>query len=191
MKKLTVTFVVILMLLVVVYFTKGKVFACGGWFEDPCGKGYEKEIESLQKNQETIISNVPVPKIQTSQERLNIKRRAELFNNENKISYIYLVSYGKVMSFFSIKGKVSSLRSYMVPQEQLVRGGNKPCPWSASTGSCYVVQAPDIDGSYGDNADGIFFFTTEGAYVEWKGEYLMSDQPLKLTTAVELVREIK
>ena len=41
------------------------------------------------------------------------------------------------------------------------------------------------------NTDGIFFFTTEGAYVEWKGDYMMSDQPLKLTTTPELVREIK
>ena len=39
--------------------------------------------------------------------------------------------------------------------------------------------------------NGIFFFTTEGAYVEWVGDYMMSDQPLKLTTQPELVREIK
>lgn len=36
-----------------------------------------------------------------------------------------------------------------------------------------------------------YIFTTEGAYVEWKGDYMMSDQPLKLTTQPELVRQIK
>jgi hypothetical protein len=58
------------------------------------------------------------------------------------------------------------------------------------TSYCYVVNAPDLDGTYGENVEGIFFFTTEGAYVEWKGEYMMSDQPLKLSTPPELVRQI-
>lgn len=155
---------------------------------------FKQESAQLSENQTKLSGAVPIPQLNTSQERLNIKRRAELFDNENKISYIYLVSYGKVMAFYSVKGKVSSLKSYMTPQEKLVsyRGVSCSDTWvSCSQGDGYVVQAPDIDGSYGDNADGVFFFTTEGAYVEWVGDYMMSDQPLKLTTQPELVREIK
>jgi hypothetical protein len=37
----------------------------------------------------------------------------------------------------------------------------------------------------------VFFFTTDGVYVEWKGEYLYVDEPLKFTTQPELVRTIK
>jgi len=138
---------------------------------------------------ERLRDNVPVPQLTTSSERKNVAKRAELFNNEDKISYIYLVSYGKVMAFFPVQGKVSSLRSYMTPTEKIVNGEGGDCYYSSSY--CHTVSAPDIDGTYGENVDGIFFFTTEGAYVEWKGEYMMSDQPLKLATPPALVREIQ
>ena len=157
-----------------------------------------QELKKLENNQKKLVEAVPVPQLQTSQERLNIKRRAELFDNENKVSYIYLVNYGKVMAFYSVKGKVSSLRSYMTPQEQIVNNDGVSCKdarYATNTPSCSgngnLVQAPDVDGSYGENVDGIFFFTTEGAYVEWKGDYMMSDQPLKLSTQPELVREVQ
>jgi len=54
-----------------------------------------------------------------------------------------------------------------------------------------VIPSPAEDGSYGTNGDAVFFFTTDGAYVEWNGSYMLADQPLKLTTQPELVREIK
>lgn len=161
----------------------------------------QSQTNQLIENQTKLTNSVEMPKLTTSQERLNIKRRAELFDNENKISYIYLVNYGKVMAFYTVKGKVSSLKSYLSPQEILVDYKGRPCSaepnvcelgyGESRSGAAYSIQAPDIDGSYGDNADGIFFFTTEGAYVEWVGDYMMSDQPLKLSTPPELVREIK
>ena len=95
------------------------------------------------------------------------------------------------MAFYTVKGKVTSLNSYMSPQEQIVNGDGTPCNTEYSSSVCYTVQAPDIDGSYGNNADGVFFFTTEGAYVEWKGDYMMADQPLQLQTQPELIRTIK
>lgn len=54
-----------------------------------------------------------------------------------------------------------------------------------------VVESPDLDGSYGTNGDAIFFFASSGAYVEWSGEYFVSDFPLRLTTPPELVRVIE
>lgn len=164
--------------------------ACG--FFVPCEKSASQVSTEITQD---IAKAIPVPQLNTSSERKNVAKRAEMFNNEEKISYIYLVSYGKVMSFFTVQGKVSSLRSYMTPVEQMVDRYGTPCQigsndWCSSTG-VYTISAPDIDGTYGENVEGIFFFTTEGAYVEWKGEYMMSDQPLKLTTQPELVREIK
>lgn len=41
-----------------------------------------------------------------------------------------------------------------------------------------------------NKGDGIFFFTTEGAYVEWAGEYMVSDFPLKLSTPPAMVKQI-
>lgn len=155
----------------------------------PKPKTEEQTVAEIQKN---IVTNVPIPQITTSQERLNVSKRAELFNNENKISYIYLVNYGKVMAFYTVKGKVSSLRSYMSPMQKVIRANGKACGDDYNSSSyCFVVDAPDIDGTYGENVEGVFFFTTDGAYVEWRGDYMMSDQPLRLTTQPELVRTIK
>jgi prepilin-type N-terminal cleavage/methylation domain-containing protein len=161
---------------------------CGTFLTPRCPT--DTEMRDAREVQNKIVKTVALPQLETSLERVNVSKRAEIFNQENKVSYIYLVSFGRVMAFFTVKGKVSSLRSYMVPTEKIVFGNGEPCTWSSSE-RCHVVNAPDIDGTYGENVAGIFFFTTEGAYVEWKGDYMMSDQPLKLTTQPELVRNIK
>lgn len=168
---------------------KAEAAGCGGWFQPACAG--TNEIKSAAEVQKALITTVPVPTITNSLERQNVSRRATLFDSPDKVSYIYLVSYGKVMAFYTVKGKVSSLQSYMIPTEKLVYGNGTQCDqtWTESP-DCYTVAAPDIDGTYGENVEGIFFFTTEGAYVEWKGEYMMSDQPLKLSTPPALVREI-
>lgn len=147
----------------------------------------------LEENQKKIVNAVPIPQVDTSSDRKSIAKRAETFANENKVSYVYLLSFGKVMAFYPIKGKVVSIKSYMTPQEQIVTSRGVPCgdPSVDGCANGYIVQAPDIDGTYGDNANAVFFFTTEGAYVEWSGEYMVSDQPLKLSTQPELVREIQ
>lgn len=156
------------------------------------------QSKTLEDNQKKLIKAVPVPNVEQSSDRKSIAKRAETFADENKVSYVYLVSYGKIMAFYPIKGKVVSIRSYMTPQEQIVNSYGVPCFEAYSdntTPNCgpdgFIVQSPDIDGTYGDNADAVFFFTTEGAYVEWAGEYMVSDQPLRLATQPELVREIK
>ena len=41
---------------------------------------------------------------------------------------------------------------------------------------------PDVDGSFGENDGGIFFFTTDGKYMEWNSTYLYSDIPFEITT---------
>lgn len=127
---------------------------------------------------------VPPPIVKESVERTNLVERLTRFNVANKISYIYLVSFGKVMAYYPIKGKVSSVNSMLTCTQQLVddRQGR-----SNGRSNVHVVDSPDLDGSYGSNGDGIFFFTTEGVYVEWNGEYMLVDQPLKLSTPPALV----
>ncbi len=162
---------------------------CGGWFEPDCDSTQSKEANATEENQRKLIQAVPIPQFDTSQERKNLVRRLETFNKEDKISYIYLVNYGKVMAFYTVKGKISSVSSYLTTTNQLVNGYGEMC--NSYDVPCYVVESPDLDGSYGTNGEAIFFFTTEDAYVEWRGDYMVSDQPLKLTTQPELVREIK
>jgi hypothetical protein len=161
----------------------------------PSASSYQKETYKVEQTQQDLISSTPIPTLNRSVERENIAARAKTFDVQNKTGYIYLVNYGKVMAFYSVKGKVSSLNSYLSPMDKLVDGDGKPCVnYYVGDGGykpCYSVIAPDIDGAYGENADGIFFFTTEGDYVEWKGDYMFTDQPLKLSTQPELVRQVQ
>lgn len=146
-----------------------------------------QEATLTEENQNRLLKASPPPKLSQSLERENLIRRLELLNDEDKIFYIYLVSYGKVMAEYVAKGKISSVNSKLTTQEQIV---DDPFARSYEVGG-KVVESPDLDGSYGTNGDAIFFFTTEGAYVEWAGEYVCSDFPLSMTTPPELVRVIE
>ena len=151
-----------------------------------CGSQRKSNTQLAEQNQteaqQTIhLTSVPAPKLQTSQERKNLVRRLETFNKENKTSYIYLIDYGKVMAFYTVKGKVSSVNSLLTTPEQIVPGR------SGGHYATHVVASPDLDGSYGSNGDAIFFFTSDGTYVEWSGAYMLCDKPLKLSTPPQMV----
>ena len=157
------------------------------------GPAHFIEAKQTEVIQQKLMKSNPIPDIAKSLERENLGKRLNLLNDQNKIFYVYLVSYGKVMAYYTAQGKVSSVNSKLTTQEQIVK--DEECIrelYHESEGACYkVVESPDLDGSYGTNGDGIFFFTTEGAYVEWAGEYMVSDYPLKLSTPPALVREIE
>lgn len=116
----------------------------------------------------TANSSVPIPSVSYFQERKTIAKWTERWNKPSVPTYVYLVSFGKILGYYVADGKPASTRSYLVPEEQVVSNGA-------------VVGAPDIDGTYGNNNPGIRFFTAEGIAVEWAGDgasYLYSDAPL-------------
>lgn len=158
--------------------------------------------QNLQKSSETVAANQsrlekaqPAPTIEFSNSRDALIKRATTFNDPNKVSYIYLISrQGTVLAFYTVKGNVVNLSSYLVPDDNIVKdpyydytGGSGATTKSQGV----VIQNPDIDGTYGSNGEGIFFYTTDNVYVQWNGEYMMCDQPLKLSTQPVLTREIK
>jgi hypothetical protein len=167
----------------------------------PVVDSFESDQAKVEENQKKVQNSVQIPQLTTSAERKNISERATFFDNENLTTYIYLLSkQGSVVGFYPVRGKVSSLNSFLSPTEKLVNADGGNCTRNLSSEydrgiqwePCYPVSAPDIDGAYGDNADGIFFFTADtGAYIEWNGEYMVSSQPLKLSTQPLLIREVK
>lgn len=150
-----------------------------------CGCREEPSTASLEqdrteKNQRTLLENQPPVSLDFSLERENINKRTKLWNDPNKVSYIYLINYGKIMAFHTLKGKVSSVNSQVTNPQQLTgryieRAGGD----SYVTGN---LPSPSEDGSYGTNGDAIFFFTTNNDYIEWKGDYMLASSPLKLST---------
>lgn len=150
---------------------------------------YGTEMRQTEISQAHLDKVQPAPMLQYSLERANLIRRLKLWNNPNRVSYIYLLSaMGQVMAFYAIKGKISSVNSHLSDPTQIVGD-----PQSNNNGSMPSLQvpSPSHDGSYGSNGNGIFFFTTSGIYVEWNGTYLLSTQPLNLTTQPILTMPVK
>jgi len=148
-----------------------------------------------------IVGNQPVPTdIEYSLERYNVIRRAYWVNGQREkaaqlvcqvvkpLGYITLFSdSGAIIGTFVVDGKVSSLNSYLFPayEQQNYLGtalGNFNGVVEKTT--LYQVEIPGIDGCYGSNVTGIFFFTIDGNYIEWSGKYLYSDIPMEVENPV-------
>lgn len=133
---------------------------------------------------EKLAANQPTPSdIDYSLERYNLIKRAYWVNGQREkantlicaidkpLGYIVLFTEsGAVVGSFIVDGKVSSLNSYLTPDSEYYE-------WSCESYSAVNEWLPDVDGTYGYNDNGIFFFTTDGKYVEWTGTYLYSDIP--------------
>lgn len=139
----------------------------------------------------TLSGNQPTPTdISYSLERYNLIRRTYWVNGmrekanalpcevEKPLGYIVLFAGNTVVDRFVVDGKVSSLNSYLTPDSEyyeLSYGGS---------GSRINEWLADVDGTYGENDNGIFFFTPNGNYIEWTGEYLYSDIPFEVESPV-------
>lgn len=150
------------------------------------GKTTIAEMEHTERNQSRLLKSQPPPHLKASLERANLINYLSDINKEDRISYIYLINYGKVMAHYTLKGKVTYCSSKLTTRDQIMSLGN-----TASHFTRHVIESPGLDGSYGPSEDAIFFYTTEGILIQWKGDYLWSFEPLKLTTPPQLVRQIK
>lgn len=157
-----------------------------------CEFDYEITDEAKTKNvANKLKSNQATPTdIEYSLERYNLIKRAYWVNGkrekanslvceiEKPLGYIVLFTdNGAVVGSFIVDGKVSSLNSYLTPDTTL------------KLNSEYAEWLADVDGSYGENDNGIFFFTPDGKYIEWTGTYLYSDIPFEVSDPVLKVGE--
>lgn len=153
--------------------------------------GSEKDMMSTAKTANILQENQPTPTdIYYSLERYNLIRRAYWVNGqrekanslvceiEKPLGYIVLFTEsGGVVGRYVVDGKVSSLNSFLTPDSE-----------AYATGSTYTIDwVADIDGSYGENDQGIFFFTPDGKYIEWTGTYLYSDIPFEVDAPTILI----
>ena len=151
----------------------------------------ETDIEKTKKVSANLEKSQATPTdIEYSLERHNLIKRAYWVNGmrdkanalanpiaDMPLGYIVLLTEsGSVVGRFTVDGKVSSLNSYLSPDSELYE--------CVSSASCDNEWLADVDGSYGENDNGIFFFTTDGKYVEWTGTYLYSDIPFKVADPI-------
>lgn len=136
--------------------------------------------------------------IDYSLERYNLTRRAYWVNGqrekantlvcpvEKPLGYIVLMTEsGSVVGRFTVDGKVSSLNSFLTPGSIDSIEGDMTVGYTTIT-----TEMADVDGSYGENDAGIFFFTTDSRYIEWTGTYLYSDIPFEVDDPIVKVGEV-
>ena len=153
--------------------------------------GSERDKINTVAAANNLQTNQPTPTdIEYSLERYNLTRRAYWVNGqrekanalvcpiEKPLGYVILLTEsGSVVGKFTVDGKVSSLNSFLTPDSE----------YYCSNMSKWLA---DVDGSYGENDNGIFFFTPDGKYVEWSGIYLYSDIPFEVDAPVVNYTEV-
>lgn len=160
------------------------------------GESYYFEIGITEENHKGLVQAQPPQIMDQSLERQNLIRRYDYLNDRSNVHHVYMLSNdGKVINYEVAQGKVSSVNSKLTNDAQIVRaegcdfdGGNGA---GGAEGSCFkTVESPQMDGSYGENGDAIFFFTTDGHYVEYNGIYVVSEEPKEITTEVTLIEKV-
>ena len=181
--------IVSIVLTVIMVFTLG--ICLTGCDVDTTTSGTEQDVANTKDTTNTIQANQPTPTdIDYSLERYNLIRRAYWVNGqrekanalpcevEKPLGYIVLFAGNTVVGNFVVDGKVSSLNSFLTPDSEY---------YEVDTNVSHVNNnewLADVDGSYGSNDNGIFFFTPDGKYLEWSGEYLYSDIPFEVESPI-------
>lgn len=151
------------------------------------------DTDKQQVVQQTLSHNQSTPTdIDYSLERYNLIKRAYWVNGqrekamtlpcavEKPLGYIILFAdNGAVIGRHVVDGKVTSLNSYLSPDSEYYE--------ISSEYTRYNGWLADVDGSYGENDSGIFYFTTDGNYYEWTGTYLYTDVPVQVDNPIVYV----
>lgn len=175
------------------------VITLGGCAEVEASGSYSDKI-ATQAVANKLTANQPTPTdIDYSLERYNLIRRAYWVNGQREkanalpcavnkpLGYTVLITdNGAVVGSFIVDGKVSSLNSYLTPDSEYYEQDYGVDGVSRGDGNDWLA---DVDGSYGENDNGIFFFTPDGKYIEWTGTYLYSDIPFEVDNPIVTVKE--
>ena len=175
------------MMWLVALISVGLLFSC----EEPVQNAMDRNMAAKDDSLDAIVTKVPTPKVTTAQERKLVAKRVERFDVENKLGYVYIFIAGSAtpMGYYTCIGKVASLNSYLVPQQKIVdryQGRSydqtNALVWRSMTPM--LVEDADLDGTYGSNIEGVFFFTDNDVYVEIPVGgpigYFYTDEPLPI-----------
>lgn len=139
------------------------LLALTGCSDIPTAKGTKADVQAQITVANVLTGNQPTPTdINYSLERYNLIRRAYWVNGqrekanalacavEKPLGYIVLFAGNTVVGNFVVDGKVTSLNSFLSPDSEYYEylGGDF---------RAYNKWLADVDGSYGENDDGIFF----------------------------------
>lgn len=144
----------------------------------------KRDRATAEENQTNLINATPAPILTRSEERANLVKRAERLNQQNMVGCVSVFTPNGVLLYQGVvDGKVSSLNSYLLPGDAV---------GYANSYGVATLESPDIDGAYGKNADGVFFFNADSdAYIEAANvTYIYTDQCLKTEQKPLLVQQV-
>lgn len=158
--------------IVLVLITCMALFAgCSDYVATPTTQSnYEQQAAANEQSAKEVASQYGVPDISRSLDYENVKRRLEYLNQGSNIGYLYLLtSNGQLVRESQVLGKTTSLNTYITPMEEVVQvaEGQTSSSYGSYPATFVTVQSPDVDGTYGENVAGIFWFTPDGVYQEW------------------------
>jgi hypothetical protein len=105
----------------------------------------------------------------------NIRKRLELTSNPGQIGFILLLNEaGQPTMYASVKGKITSGSKRLTNPSAVLRtdcGAAEVCDT--------VVTGPSDEGTYGSSDPYVYFWTTEGQYIQTTSKYIYSDKPIR------------
>lgn len=179
MKKIIITLIVLSMIIGLV--------GCESSSQPTLNQNLQEKAEQIAANQNKLETVIPVPILDYSNNRANIVKRLTTFGSDpNKVSWIYcFLPSGQCVLFTSVKGCVTNLSAYAVPDDNIIDHTYN------GTYTATTVQAPDVDGTYGTNGEGIYWYDTAGVYHEWNGYYMLLDQPEKINVEPMIIMNVE
>ena len=117
----------------------------------------------------------------------NIQHRLKLTSQPGLLGYVLLFNpgTGDPAMYTTVEGKITSGGKRLNPTEKLVR-----CDKGQYYGECNMPSAND-EGTYGTSGEYIYFWTTDGQYIQWNGNYLYSDKPIRIPPNRVLVNMVE
>lgn len=166
--------------------------------------GSKKDIQATIGLANSLQTNQPTPTdLEYSLERYNLIKRAYWVNGQREkanslpceivkpLGYVVLFSGNAVVGSFTVDGKVSSLNSYLTPDSEYYEMNGSVNRTGDGDVTYKNSWLADVDGTYGENDSGIFFFTPDGKYIEWSGDYLYSDIPFIVNSPIVTINPVE
>ena len=121
-------------------------------------------------------------RIEKNGELSNIKRYVEETTKPGMLGYVMLFTLGRPIAYYTVSGPVTDCARELTPMLH---------PISQYTSSSSVVDSPNDEGTYGGNEHCHFFYTTDDRLIRWSGEFLYSDNPIRIDEKPLVIQESK
>lgn len=147
------------------------------------------DLQSQEQDQNAahraqLVKAQPYPQTSNSSELQNLRQYYLRTQDPKAVNYVYVITTaGQVIAEYQTIGKCTSTESVYSAPQSVVDGGS-----FSSSNQPVTVPAPQPDGSYGQNGNGLICFINNAAqsmFILYQGSntLLWSQIPLGLTTA--------